>query len=44
MKDQLKNKGQKNNKKGYKTYRTIIEEENIIQLLKMGDLQESYNK
>ena len=45
MKHQLKNKGhKKNNKKGYKRYRTIIKEENIIQLLKMGDLQESYNK
>ena len=31
-------------KKGYKRYRTITEEENIIKLLKSGDLQESYNK
>ena len=31
-------------KKGYKRYRTIMEEENVSQLLKMGDLQESYNK
>ena len=31
-------------KKGYKRYRTIIEEENVSQPLKTGDLQESYNK
>ena len=31
-------------KKGYKRYRTIIEEENVSKLLKSGDLQESYNK
>ena len=31
-------------KKGYKRYRTIIEEENVSKLLKTGDLQESYNK
>ena len=31
-------------KKGYKRYRTIIEEENVSKLLKLGDLQESYNK
>ena len=30
--------------KGYKRYRTIIEEENVSKLLKSGDLQESYNK
>ena len=35
---------QNNNKKGYKRYRTIIEEENVSKLLKSGDLQESYNK
>ena len=28
-------------KKGYKRYRTIIEEENVSKLLKPGDLQES---
>ena len=44
MKHQLKNKDQKNNnKKGYKRYRTIIEE-NVSKLLTSGDLQESYNK
>ena len=31
-------------KEGYKRYRTIIEEENVSKLLKLGDLQESYNK
>ena len=31
-------------KKGYKRYRTIIEEENVSKLLKSEDLQESYNK
>ena len=31
-------------KKRYKRYRTIIEEENVSQLLKTGDFQESYNK
>ena len=31
-------------RKGYKRYRTIIEEENVSKLLKTGDLQESYNK
>ena len=31
-------------KKGYKIFRTIIEEENVSQLLKTGDLQKSYNK
>ena len=31
-------------KKGYKRYRTIIEEENVSKLLKLGDLQESCNK
>ena len=31
-------------KKGHKRYRTIIEEENVSKLLKMGDLQERYNK
>ena len=31
-------------KQGYKRYRTIIEEENVSELLKLGDLQESYNK
>ena len=31
-------------KKGYKRYRAIIEEENVSQLLKTGDLQESYSK
>ena len=30
-------------KKGYKRYRTIIEEKNVSKLLKSGDLQESYN-
>ena len=30
-------------KKGYKRYKTIIEEENVGKLLKLGDLQESYN-
>ena len=31
-------------KKGYKRYRTTIEEENVSKLLKSGDHQESYNK
>ena len=31
-------------KEGYKRYRTIIKEENVSKLLKLGDLQESYNK
>ena len=31
-------------KEGYKRYRTIIKEENVSELLKLGDLQESYNK
>ena len=42
------NEGQRPKKiitiKGYKRYRTIIEEENVSKLLKSGDLQESYNK
>ena len=31
-------------KEGYKRYRTIIKEENVSELLKLGDLKESYNK
>ena len=31
-------------KKGCERYRTVIEEENVSQLLKTGDSQESYNK
>ena len=31
-------------KEGYERYRTIIEEENVSKLLKLGNLQESYNK
>ena len=31
-------------KEGYKRYRTIIKEENVSELLKLGDLQESCNK
>ena len=31
-------------KKGYKRYKTIIEEENVSKLLKSGDIQERYNK
>ena len=31
-------------KEGYKRYRTIIKEENVSELLKLGDLQESYNE
>ena len=31
-------------KKGYKRFRTIIDEENVSQLLETRDLQESYNK
>ena len=31
-------------KEGNKRYRTIIEEKNVSKLLKLGDLQESYNK
>ena len=46
MIQQLKKKDQKKiiTKEGYKRYKTIIEEENISKLLKLGDLQESYNK
>ena len=31
-------------KEGYKRYRTILKEENVSELSKLGDLQESYNK
>ena len=31
-------------KEGYKRYRPIIKEEDVSELLKLGDLQESYNK
>ena len=31
-------------KKGCKRYRTIMKEENVSKLLKLGDLQGSYNK